>query len=115
MSEEVREIMTPMPPSDVAQMAILTALRSIDTNIGRLHRTQGDDRKTMMEVRDKVMLIEARDYSAEFATVKADIEELKAAAMEQRGMTKLAGTIKGWGPFIVAGLFGLFAIFDKRI
>lgn len=125
---DVGKIMQATEPADVAQLAMIEALRQIADTAKRTAAGVEGVQAEVRDVRERLIRIEASEFKAELAAAKGEIERLRTTANAElealdtrldaleleraarSGAKDFADALLKYGPFAIALITALFVV-----
>lgn len=122
------KIMTALDTTDVAQMALIEAMRSLADSGKKTASAVESVQVEIRDVRERLIRIEATEFKAEIGQAKREIERLRKEALSEMEATKrrvdvleadkdrrdggaaFAGAVLKYGPFVIALITALFVV-----
>jgi predicted nuclease with TOPRIM domain len=117
VDQSLGKIMTATDPADVAQLAMIEALRSIADSGQKTAKVLEAVQTEVRDVRERLIRIEAAELKSELGQNKREIERLKtrvdtleAYRDRQDGGKAFADALLKYGPFLIALVSALFVL-----
>ena len=120
----IHKIMTATDPADVAQLAMIEAMRQIADTGKATNRILEAVQSEVKDVRERVIRIEAVEVQGVMKEMRSDltaavvrIDALESAEDRRKGAVGFADALLKYGPFVIALITALFVVLvaTKRI
>lgn len=111
------KILTQVETADMAQLALIQAMRAmsdnvkmVQTSMHEMREEMKEERGVISEVKERLVRMEASLMTEEVKKLRQDVTAIQTTLSEQRGAYKLGEWIRNFGPFFMA-MIGIAVVY----